>query len=47
DLHVLVDSSMHVKKAHDLSHIIIKRIKDEMRGISDVVVHIEPEEDKF
>lgn len=43
DLHVLVESSMTVEEAHDLANRIEEDIKKNIEGVSDVVVHIEPE----
>jgi cation diffusion facilitator family transporter len=45
DLHVLVDPRMHVVEAHHLSYAIENKIKREFRGVTDVVVHIEPLEE--
>ena len=42
DLHVLVDPEMHVHKAHHLSYAIENKIKRDFRGVTDVVVHMEP-----
>lgn len=42
DLHILVETTMHVGKAHELSNLIENRLKDSIKGITDVVVHIEP-----
>ncbi len=42
DLHVAVDGHMPVGRAHQLSHTIEQRLKQELPGISDVIVHIEP-----
>lgn len=42
DLHVYVDTDMHVNKAHDLATLIEDNIKKEIEGVVDVVVHIEP-----
>lgn len=42
DLHVYVDTDMHVDKAHDAATSIEDRIKKEIDGVSDVIVHIEP-----
>ena len=44
DLHVTVDRGMSVGQAHQLSHTIEQRLKRELPGVSDVIVHIEPEE---
>jgi len=44
DLHVLVDPEMDVHRAHHLSYAIENKIKRDFRGVTDVVVHIEPVE---
>jgi len=46
DLHVLVDASMHRDKAHHLSHAIENKIKRNFRGATDVVIHMEPMEER-
>lgn len=46
DLHVLVDPDMHVHRAHHLSYAIENKIKRDFRGVTDVVVHMEPLEEK-
>ena len=45
DLHVLVDPEMHVHRAHHLSYAIENKIKRDFRGVTDVVVHMEPKEE--
>jgi cation diffusion facilitator family transporter len=42
DLHVIVDTRMHVDTAHDLSHKISEALKEKIPGVTDVIVHIEP-----
>jgi divalent metal cation (Fe/Co/Zn/Cd) transporter len=42
DLHVTVDTRMHVDTAHELSHRISDILKDKISGITDVIVHVEP-----
>ncbi|MEK7868411.1 MAG: cation diffusion facilitator family transporter, partial [Candidatus Omnitrophota bacterium] len=42
DLHVTVNTSMHVDTAHELSHRISDTLKKKIPGITDVIVHIEP-----
>jgi len=44
DLHILVDREMDVHRAHHLSYAIENKIKREFRGVTDVVVHMEPME---
>lgn len=43
DLHILVDRRMTVETSHQLANIIEKSIRENFIGISDVLVHIEPE----
>jgi cation diffusion facilitator family transporter len=42
DLHVLVDNDMTVLASHELAHLIEKKLRQEIPGVEDVVVHIEP-----
>jgi cation diffusion facilitator family transporter len=42
DLHVTVNTNMHVSTAHELSHRIGDALKEKIPGITDVIVHIEP-----
>ncbi|MDD4980212.1 MAG: cation diffusion facilitator family transporter [Candidatus Omnitrophica bacterium] len=44
DLHVQVSPDMHVDKAHKISYTIEEEIKKGIPEVTDVVVHIEPEE---
>lgn len=44
DLHILVDREMDVHRAHHLSYAIENKIKREFRGVTDVMVHMEPME---
>jgi divalent metal cation (Fe/Co/Zn/Cd) transporter len=46
DLHVLVNPEMDVHRAHHLSYAIENKIKRDFRGVTDIVVHIEPLEKK-
>ncbi len=46
DLHVLVDPEMHMHRAHHLSYAIENKIKRDIRGVTDVVVHMEPMEER-
>ncbi|MCX7927196.1 MAG: cation diffusion facilitator family transporter [Candidatus Omnitrophica bacterium] len=45
DLHVQVKSDMHMDKAHRISNSIEAELKKHLPGVSDVVVHMEPERD--
>lgn len=42
DLHVLVDDEMSVRASHQVANLIERNIKNEITGVHDVVVHIEP-----
>jgi cation diffusion facilitator family transporter len=42
DLHIVVDKDMHVEDAHALSHELQQRIKQQIPGVTDIQVHIEP-----
>ena len=42
DLHVVVDQEMPVHDAHDISHELQKRLKEQIPGVTDVQIHIEP-----
>lgn len=44
DLHVQVDSDMHVDRAHQICYEIEGAIKTGIPSVTDVVVHIEPKE---
>lgn len=44
DLHVLVDGHMTVLESHRVANVIEMRIRKEITGVNDVVVHIEPVE---
>jgi cation diffusion facilitator family transporter len=42
DLHVVVDQDMPVHDAHNLSHELEQRLKQQIPGVTDVQIHIEP-----
>ena len=42
DIHVVVDGGMSVRDGHALSHQVKDRLMNEVAGIQDVLVHIEP-----
>lgn len=44
DLHILVRPNMHINQADKLSDRIEEAIKSRVKGVSDVVVHMEPKE---
>lgn len=44
DLHVHVPAQMTVAQAHELAHEASKRISAEIEGVTDVVIHVEPED---
>jgi cation diffusion facilitator family transporter len=42
DMHIEVDPSMPVSRAHDVAHQVKDRIRAEIPQVADVLVHIEP-----
>lgn len=44
DLHILVDSTLSIKEAHDISSEVKKKLLEKGPGIIDAVIHIEPYE---
>jgi len=44
DLHVQVNPGMHIDKAHKISYMIEETIKKNIPEVTDVVVHMEPED---
>lgn len=45
DIHVVVDGTMSVRDGHALSHEVKDRLIQQVAGIQDVLVHIEPLEE--
>jgi hypothetical protein len=45
DVHILVDPWLSVSEGHMVSLVVEQRLKQEIDEISDVVVHIDPEDD--
>jgi len=43
DLHVLVEPGIAIKDAHDIAEGIEQAIKHHIKGVTDVVVHVEPD----
>lgn len=43
DLHIGVNPNMSIKDAHELSHSIEHMIIDKFEGVSEVIIHIEPD----
>jgi cation diffusion facilitator family transporter len=46
DLHVHVNPDMHIDNAHQISDRIEEAIKTAIPGVTDIVVHMEPQEDQ-
>jgi cation diffusion facilitator family transporter len=44
DLHIILDSKISIKEGHDISHKVKDRLKIEIPEITDVLIHIEPNE---
>ena len=44
DLHVVVDGNLSVREGHRIAHGVKDRIMNTYPGITEVLVHIEPDE---
>lgn len=44
DLHIMVDPSYNIKEAHDIASELEEKLKKEIPGVTEVVIHIEPYE---
>jgi cation diffusion facilitator family transporter len=42
DLHAIVHAEITVRKGHEIAHLLADRIKSELPQVSEVLVHIEP-----
>ena len=42
DLHIWVKPTMRIDKSHELAHEIEKKIKKEIPGVKEVIIHVEP-----
>jgi cation diffusion facilitator family transporter len=47
DLHVRVREDMPIAQAHHVAHQVKRRLTEEIEGVQDVVVHIEPQQNSF
>ncbi len=47
DLHIVVNSGLSVEEAHRVSHEVREKIMTEIKGVNDVIVHIEPPKQKI
>ncbi len=45
DLHILVDPTLTVAKAHEIAHHVEASLKEQFPGVADMVVHVEPDID--
>ncbi len=43
DLHILVDPTLTVAKAHEIAHRVESSLKEQFPGVEDMVVHVEPD----
>ena len=42
DLHVTLESCSSVDEAHQIAHLVEKKLKSSINGVEDVVVHVDP-----
>lgn len=45
DLHLHVPPEMTISRAHDLAHEASRRIRESIEGVTDVVIHVEPDDE--
>ena len=45
DLHIIVNGELSVREGHRLAHLVKDSVLEEMPQISEVLVHVEPEEE--
>jgi divalent metal cation (Fe/Co/Zn/Cd) transporter len=45
ELHLVVDGSLSVREGHSLAHTVKARILESMPNTSEVLIHVEPEEE--
>lgn len=43
DLHILVDPTLTIAKAHEIAHKVEAYLKEQFPGVTDMVVHVEPD----
>jgi len=46
DLHILVDPTISVSEGHYIGHQVHCRVQNEIPGVADVIVHVDPEDDE-
>lgn len=44
DLHIIVSAIISVKQGHDIAHQLKDKLRSEIPGIADVLIHVEPDE---
>jgi cation diffusion facilitator family transporter len=42
DLHILVDPDLPIAAAHEIGHVVERRLRERWAGLTDVVIHVEP-----
>jgi cation diffusion facilitator family transporter len=47
DMHIVVDGSMSVREGHDIADEVERRIIEGIPEVLDVIIHVDPPEDKF
>lgn len=43
DLHIQVDPTLDIARAHAIGHAVQARLREQVPGVADVVVHVEPD----
>jgi len=47
DLHIVIDAGISISEGHHISEMVRSRLLEEFEGVTDVTVHIDPEDDEY
>jgi len=47
DVHIVIDASVSISEGHHISEMVRLRLLEEFEGVTDVTVHIDPEDDEY
>jgi cation diffusion facilitator family transporter len=46
DVHIIIDALLSISEGHHISEMVTSRLLNEFEGVTDVTVHIDPEDDE-
>jgi cation diffusion facilitator family transporter len=47
DVHIVIDAGISISEGHHISEMVRSRLLEEFEGVTDVTVHIDPEDDEY